>query len=493
MGRGRPIDSSSWPAQGPKRRFAELLDKVHRDNGVKSLRTVAAAMNLRSPSRVSALLRLKALPADESQVRMLIKALGGSDEDIERGLRLYRVIMSTPQDTDRSSRVQIHGATIAVDPAIVTAVAAGASSPASVRRTLPRDIQEFTGRDEEFRVLLNAIEEGTETGQPVLICAIGGMAGVGKTTLAMHAAHRLASRFPDGQLFVRLHAHARGQQPVEPGDALAALLRSTGMDPRQIPAEVEERAQLWRDRLAGKRILLVLDDAATHEQVEPLMPGTGGSAVVVTSRRRLTALRGMLPLELDIMPPGQAADLFTRVSGRGGSEPGAVAELVELAGRLPLAIQMLGARLRSRRSWTVADLAGELAAARDRSAAIGAADEARPRRLRPVVQDPLRPPAAVLPPSRSATWPQHRCLRRRRPHRFRPRPGARRTRRPVHDSPDRGTCPRPLPLPRPARRLRPRPCRHRPARRPGQGHRPAAGLLQVHRASRRPPPGQACD
>ena len=118
-------------------------------------------MNLRSPSRVSALLRLKALPADESQVRMLIKALGGSDEDIERGLRLYRVIMSTAQDTDRSSRVQIHGATIAVDPAIVTAVAAGASSPASVRRTLPRDIQEFTGRDEEFRVLLDAIEEGT--------------------------------------------------------------------------------------------------------------------------------------------------------------------------------------------------------------------------------------------------------------------------------------------------------------------------------------------
>ena len=156
MGRGRPIDSSSWPAQGPKRRFAELLDKVHRDNGVKSLRTVAAAMNLRSPSRVSALLRLKALPADESQVRMLIKALGGSDEDIERGLRLYRAIMSAPQDTGRSSGAQIHGATITVDPAIAPAVAAGASSPASVRRTLPRDIPEFTGRDEELQALLNA-------------------------------------------------------------------------------------------------------------------------------------------------------------------------------------------------------------------------------------------------------------------------------------------------------------------------------------------------
>ena len=374
MGRGRPIDSSSWPAHGPKRRFAELLDKVHRDNGVKSLRTVAAAMNLRSPSRVSALLRLKALPADESQVKMLIKALGGSGEDIERGLRLYRAIMSAPQDTGRSSGAQIHGATITVDPAIAPAVSAGAASPASVRRTLPRDIPEFTGRDEELQALLNAVEEGTKTGKPVLICAIDGMAGVGKTTLAVHAAHRLASRFPDGQLFVPLHAHAREQQPVEPGDALAALLRSTGTDPRQIPAGVEERAQLWRDRLAGKRILLVLDDAATREQVEPLMPGTGGSAVVVTSRRRLTAL-GVLPLELDIMPPSQAADLFTRVSSRGGNEPDAIAGLVELAGRLPLAIQMLGARLRSHRSWTVADLAGELAAARDRSAAIGAADK----------------------------------------------------------------------------------------------------------------------
>jgi tetratricopeptide (TPR) repeat protein len=271
-------------------------------------------------------------------------------------------------------KVQIADATITVGPAIVSAVAAGAPSPAGVRRTLPRDIPEFTGRGDELQALLKAVDEGAETGKPVLIYAIDGMAGVGKTTLAVHAAHRLASRFPDGQLFLPLHAHAPGQQPVEPGDALAALLRRTGMDPRQIPAGMEEREQLWRDRLAGKKILLLLDDAATHEQVQPLTPGTGGSAVLVTSRRRLTALAGVLPLELDIMPPGQAANLFTSLSGCGGNEPEAVAALVELAGRLPLAIQMLGARLRSHRSWTVADLAGELAAAQDRSAAIGATD-----------------------------------------------------------------------------------------------------------------------
>jgi hypothetical protein len=287
VGRGRPIDSSSWPAQGPGRRFAELLDKVHRDNGVKSLRTVAVAMSLRSPSRVSMLLRLKALPADESQVRMLIKALGGSGEDIESGLRLYRTIMSAPQDSGRSRKAQTRGATVTA--------AAEAASLASVRRTLPRDIPEFTGRHEELQALLSAVEDGTKTGKPVLICAIDGMAGVGKSTLALHAAHQLASHFPDGQLFVRLHAHARGQQPVEPGDALAALLRSTGTESRQIPADMDERAQLWRDWLAGKRILLVLDDAATREQIEPLMPGTGGSAVVVTSRHRLAALGGVFP------------------------------------------------------------------------------------------------------------------------------------------------------------------------------------------------------
>lgn len=270
--------------------------------------------------------------------------------------------------------VQIADATITVDSAILPVGAAGVPSPAHVRRTLPRDIPEFTGRDDELKTLLKAVEEGAETGRPVLVCAIDGMAGVGKTTLAVHAAHRLASRFPDGQLFLPLHAHTPGQQPVEPGDALAALLRQTGMDARQIPPGAEERAQLWRDRLAGKRILLLLDDAATHEQVQPLTPGTGGSGVLVTSRRRLTALDGVLPLELDIMPPGQAADLFTRVSRRGGAEPQAAAELVDLAGRLPLAIRMLGARLRSHRSWTVADLAGELAAARDRSAAIGATE-----------------------------------------------------------------------------------------------------------------------
>ena len=122
------------------------------------------------------------------------------------------------------------------------------------------------------------------------IHAIGGMAGIGKTTFAVHAAHRLAERFPDGQLFLPLHAHTPGQRPVDPADALASLLLTAGVAAQQIPPGLEARAARWRDYLAGKKVLLLLDDAAGHEQVRPLLPGTAGSLVLITSRRRLTAL-----------------------------------------------------------------------------------------------------------------------------------------------------------------------------------------------------------
>ena len=271
--------------------------------------------------------------------------------------------------------VRVGNATFTVEASRSLTAQGGASSPVSVRQTLPRDITAFTGRDDELQDLLRAVEEGAQTGWPVVIHAIDGMAGVGKTALAVHAAYQLADRFPDGQLFVRLDAHTPGQRPVDPGDALSALLRETGMDPGQIPATLDERGRLWRDRLAGKHILLLLDDAATHHQVQPLIPGAVGCAVLVTSRRRLTALEGSVPLPLDILPPGQAAQLFSRLTGRAGTEPEAAAELMRLAGYLPLAIQLLAGRLQHHPLWTVAQLAEELAAARDRSAAIGATDE----------------------------------------------------------------------------------------------------------------------
>jgi transcriptional regulator with XRE-family HTH domain len=154
---------------------------------------------------------------------------------------------------------------------------------AAATRTLPRDIVSFTGRQHELRELTDTAET---TGGPVGIYAIGGMAGVGKTAFAVHAAHRLAELFPAGQIFLPLHGHTPGQQPVDPNDALASLLLTIGVPAGQVPTGLEARIALWRDQLASRRLLLVLDDALSSEQVLPLLPGASGSLILVTSRAR---------------------------------------------------------------------------------------------------------------------------------------------------------------------------------------------------------------
>src|SRR5262249_33176521 len=145
------------------------------------------------------------------------------------------------------------------------------------------------------------------------IVAIDGMAGVGKTAYAVRAAHALAPEFPDGQLFLDLHAHTAGQHPVEPADALRSLLLTIGIGAQLIPPDLDAGAAVWRDRLAGKRMLIVLDDAASHDQVRPLVPGVPGSLVLITSRRRLVALEDVESLTLGTLPPTEAAALFARL------------------------------------------------------------------------------------------------------------------------------------------------------------------------------------
>ena len=246
--------------------------------------------------------------------------------------------------------------------------------PAVALRTLPRDTAAFTGRTRELDRLVAAVGGTAPAGGVFGIHAVDGMAGIGKTAFAVHAAHQLGARFPDGQIFLRLHAHTTGQRPVDPAEALATLLLTTGVAPQQIPPGLEARSATWRGHLAGKKVLLVLDDAADSDQVRPLLPGAADCLVLVTSRRRLTALEEAAPISLGTLPPGEAADLFVRLAGRPGLQP-ADAEVTEIAclcGYLPLAIGLVAARLRHHPAWTVADLAVELANARDRLAAMQA-------------------------------------------------------------------------------------------------------------------------
>jgi tetratricopeptide (TPR) repeat protein/transcriptional regulator with XRE-family HTH domain len=241
---------------------------------------------------------------------------------------------------------------------------------AAATRALPRDIASFTGRGAELTQLLAAMDGLAADGGVVGIHAIDGMAGVGKTTFAVHAAHRLAPHFPDGQFFLPLHAHTQGHRPVEPADALASLLLTAGIPSQQIPPGLEARAGRWRDQVAGKKVLLLLDDAAGHEQVRPLLPGTAGSLVLVTSRRRLTALEDAAVISLDPLPAGEAAALLVRLAARPGLRGGdaAVGEITGLCGYLPLAIGMLASQLRHHPAWTPGELSASLAVARDRLA-----------------------------------------------------------------------------------------------------------------------------
>src|SRR5262245_4420611 len=241
---------------------------------------------------------------------------------------------------------------------------------AAATRALPRDAASFTGRQAELARLLGEVGGLAAGGGVVGIHAIDGMAGIGKTTFAVHAAHRLAPGFPDGQFFVPLRAHTAGRRPVDPADALASLLLTAGVAAPLIPPGLEARAARWRDQVAGKKVLLLLDDAAGHEQVRPLLPGTAGSLVLVTSRRRLTALEDAAVVSLDTLPAEEAAALLARLAARPGLRAGdaAVGEITGLCGYLPLAIGMLASQLRHHPSWTVGQLAADLAAARDKLA-----------------------------------------------------------------------------------------------------------------------------
>ena len=227
---------------------------------------------------------------------------------------------------------------------------------------LPTDIGDFTGRKTHVEHLRGLLLAGNAASSPgaVRIAVVNGAAGLGKTTLAVHAAHQVRPQFPDGQLYVDLLGAS--SQAASPGEVLARFLRDLGIEGDKVPARDDERAALYRTTLTGRRVLILLDNAKDAAQVRPLLPGSSSCAVLVTTRNRTSDLAGMRFVDLNVLEDIEALALFSRVVGeeRAAAEPDATAEVLVACAGLPLAIRICAARLAARRQWRIATLAGRL-------------------------------------------------------------------------------------------------------------------------------------
>ncbi|WP_435121951.1 BTAD domain-containing putative transcriptional regulator [Micromonospora tulbaghiae] len=233
--------------------------------------------------------------------------------------------------------------------------------PAAPVRTLPRAIRDFTGRQQTMaRLVKDIVEEGTR------LYLIDGMAGSGKTTVAVQVATALRERFPDAELFIDLHGYSE-RSPLTPAAAAATLLRQLGVPTERVPVDAEDRLAMWRSELADRRAVVVLDNAASAAQAAALLPSGPDNLVLVTSRRRLAGLDEGRPHSLPVLDPDEAVELLGRIVGadRVGAEPAAAAEVARRCGHLPLAIRLAGSRLAHRPHWRVADLARRLGEAQD--------------------------------------------------------------------------------------------------------------------------------
>lgn len=260
---------------------------------------------------------------------------------------------------------ELHATILAADPVLepaaqVSTRSAGPSTqPATVvPALLPRDVADFTGRDQDVVRLRELLRP--RAGHPAVpVVTVSGAPGAGKTALAVHVAHALLGEFPDGQLFVDL-AGTSGR-PADPYQVLERLLRALGVDSGCLE-QPDERVDIYRSRFGGRRLLLVLDDAASSAQVRPLLPGTAGPAVLVTSRRRMATLEGAVRVPLGMLPMADAVRMLGMICGpdRVAEEPEAAAEIVRACGSLPLAIRIAGGRLATRPHWSLRRLAARL-------------------------------------------------------------------------------------------------------------------------------------
>ena len=265
----------------------------------------------------------------------------------------------------------------------VVPVFAGESSVAGGQacgapRQLPRTVRNIAGRHNELAALTDLARQAAEAASTA-VCVIGGTAGIGKTTLALHFAHQAARAFPDGQLYVNLRGFDPVAAPASPRQAIRGLLDALAIDPGRIPADLDAMAALYRSELADKSMLIVLDNARTEDQVRPMLPGTGRSLVIVTSRRKLTGLaaEGAALLTLDTLPVPEARALLSqRMSEqRLAGDTASVDELTTLCAGLPLALTVVAARAESSRGLSLADLTAEL---REAGSRLDALDSGEP-------------------------------------------------------------------------------------------------------------------
>jgi tetratricopeptide (TPR) repeat protein len=240
---------------------------------------------------------------------------------------------------------------------------------------LPPDVGDFTGRRSELAAIMAALADAPRpsgaadqenTDGVVPVAALSGQGGVGKTALAVHVGHRLASTYPDGQLFATLSGAQVAD--ADPDEVLARFLRALGVPGRAVPDAGEERGAMYRSLVARRKMLLVLDDAVDEAQVQPLLPGTASCGVIITSRTRLGGLAGASHVDLAPLPAEDGYQLLEQIVGpeRAASDPGAARELVALCTGLPLALRIAGSRLASRPHWSIGELTGQLTDERNR-------------------------------------------------------------------------------------------------------------------------------
>ena len=236
---------------------------------------------------------------------------------------------------------------------------------------LPRDVLNFIGREDELAVLGDLAGVGSSA-----VALINGAAGVGKTALAVHAAHLLLPQFPDGQLYADMRGYSDGQEPVDPRDVLAAFLRRLGANSAEISTTVEEQSGLLRNLLASKRMLMLLDNVADEEQVRLLLPGVGSSLALMTSRTPLMALQVDRRIDLDVLSREDATKLLEGLIGqeRTQADPEATDQVRDWCGRLPLALWVAGQLLAVHKTWPVSRLAEMLADERQRLDRLAAGD-----------------------------------------------------------------------------------------------------------------------